>query len=180
MRGSTAAVRLRAGAAIYYSEMLQRLLKTLHEIGAIGVVGSFAAYIVLVATAPTQSMVAYAAVRQGIAAIAKWLLVPSLGIVLISGLLAIAANRAYKNAGWAWVKALLGISMFEGTLLTVGAGARHAAELSAAAAAGQGDPAQLAAVLHGEWGGLWLLLSLSIVNILLAVWRPRLSRKTSE
>jgi hypothetical protein len=159
--------------------MLSKILKTLHEIGAIGVVGSFAAYIVLVATAPTQSLIAYAAVRQGIAAIAKWLLVPSLAVVLVSGLLALAANRAYANAGWAWAKALLGISMFEGTLLTVGAGARHAAELSAAAAAGQGDPALLAGVLHSEWSGLWLLLSLSIVNVLLAVWRPRLSRQTA-
>lgn len=158
--------------------MLSKILKTLHEIGAVGVVGSFAAYIVLVATAPTQSLVAYAAVREGIAAIAKWLLVPSLGVVLISGLLAIAANRAYANAAWAWVKALLGVSMFEGTLLTVGAGARHAAELSAAAAAGQSDPAQLAEVLHSEWSTLWVLLSLSIVNILLAVWRPRLTRQT--
>jgi hypothetical protein len=51
--------------------------------------------------------------------------------------------------------------------------------LSAAAAAGQGDPAQLAGVLHSEWSGLWLLLSLSIVNVLLAVWRPRLSRQTA-
>jgi hypothetical protein len=159
--------------------MLSKILKTLHEIGAVGAVGSFAAYIVLVATAPTQSLVAYAAVRQGIAAIAKWLLVPSLALVLISGLLGIAANRAYANAGWAWVKALLGVSMFEGTLLTVGAGARRAAELSAAAAAGQGDPAQLAEVLHGEWGSLWLLISLSLINILLAVWRPRLSRRTA-
>jgi len=160
-------------------QMLRKFLKTLHEIGAIGVLGSFAACLVLVATAPKQPLVAYAAVRQSIAAITQWLLVPSLAVVLISGLLAIAANRAYVDAGWAWVKALLGISMFEGTLLTVGAGARHAAELSAAAASGQADPAQLAEVLHSEWSTLWLLLSLSIINILLAVWRPRLTRRTA-
>jgi len=45
---------------------------------------------------------AYAAVLQGIASITQWLLIPSLAIVLISGLLAIAANDAYKNAAWAW------------------------------------------------------------------------------
>jgi len=152
---------------------LKRVLKLLHEIAATGVLGSLAACIVLVATAPTRSLVAYAAVRHGIAAIVSWLLVPSLALVLISGLLAIAANDAYKNAGWAWVKALLGISLFEGTLLTVGGSARQAAELSARAASGEGDATLLAQVLHTEWGGLWMLLALSIANIVLAVWRPR-------
>jgi hypothetical protein len=158
------------------SAMLRRSLKLLHEIGAIGVMGSFAACIVLLLTAPRESMVAFAAVLAGIAAIAKWLLVPSLAAVLISGMLAIAATDAYKNAGWAWVKALLGISVFEGTLLTVGANARHAAELSALAVAGEGDAAELARVLHTEWGGLWILMAVSAVNIVLAVWRPRLVR----
>jgi len=87
------------------SPILKRLLKILHEIGAIGVVGSFAACIVLLNKTPTPSLIAYATMRQGIAAIAQWLLLPSLGIVLISGLLAMAADNVYKNAAWAWIKA---------------------------------------------------------------------------
>lgn len=156
--------------------MIGKLLKSLHEIGAIGTVGSFGASIVLLVTAPTTSPTGFAAVLQGIAAISKWLLVPSLAIVLISGLLAIAANEAYKSAAWAWVKALLGIGTFEGTLITVGSSARRAAELAALAAAGHGDPAQLAQVLRTEWGGLFILSALALVNIVLAVWRPRLYR----
>jgi hypothetical protein len=156
--------------------MLGRSLKWLHEVGAIGTLGSFAACIVLLATAPTTSPVAFAAVMQGIAAIAKWLLVPSLAIVLLSGLLAIAATEAYMNAAWAWVKALLGIGVFEGTLLTVGSSAQHASELSALAVLGSGDPAQLAQILRTEWGGLWIQAALALVNIVLAVWRPRLYR----
>jgi hypothetical protein len=159
---------------------MRRLLKFLHEIGAVGVMGSLAACLVLIATAPKNSWVAYAAVRQGIAAIAQWVLVPSLALALISGLLAIAANTAYTNAAWAWVKALLGISMFEGTLLTVGAGARRAAEISALAASGHGDPAELATVLRSEWGTLWLLMAVAVVNIILAVWRPRLFRRSGD
>ncbi len=154
--------------------MLRKLLKLLHEIGAIGVLGSFAACTVLIAKTPTHSPIEYAAVRQGVAAITQWLLVPSLAIVLVSGLLAIAATDAYKDAGWVWVKALLGISMFEGTLVTVGSGARQAAELSAQAASGQVVTAQLMQVLHSEWSSLWLLMTLSVANIVLAVWRPRL------
>ncbi len=158
---------------------MKRLLKALHELGAVGVIGSFAACIVLIGTTPARPLIGYAAVRHGIAAITQWLLVPSLALVLISGLLAIAANDAYKNAGWAWLKAILGISLFEGTLSTVAASARHAAELSALAAAGPTDPAQLADVLRTEWGGLWLLLALSLANIVIAVWRPRLRRTAS-
>jgi hypothetical protein len=154
----------------------RRSLKALHEIGSIGVMGGLAACLVLVATAPTESAVAYAAVRQGIAALVKWLIVPSLGITLLSGLLAIAATDAYINAGWAWFKAVLGISMFEGTLLTVGGSARKAAEFSAQVAAGQGDPALLAEAVRTEWGGLWILTVLCLVNIVLAVWRPRFHR----
>ena len=157
--------------------ILRRLLKILHEIGAIGVAGSFAACIVLLNKTPTPSLIAYAALRQGIAAIAQWLLLPSLGIVLISGLLSIAANNIYKDAAWAWIKALLGISVFEFTLMTINASARQAAELATLAVSGQSDPAQMAEVLRAERGGLWLLLSLSAANIVLAVWRPRIYRQ---
>jgi hypothetical protein len=93
--------------------MVRQLLKALHEIGAIGTLGSFAACIVLLASSSSESLVARAAVLQGIASIAKWLMVPSLAMVLVSGLLAIAATEAYKNAAWAWVKALLGIGTFD-------------------------------------------------------------------
>jgi len=156
--------------------MLSRLIKFIHELGAIGVIGAFAADLVLIRYSPTDSLVGYAAVRQGIAAISQWLLVPSLALTLISGLLAFAATEAYKNAGWAWTKALLGISMFEGALLTVAASARHAAELSALAASGHPDPAQLAEVLRTERGGIWVLLFVAILNVVIGVWRPRFTR----
>ncbi len=160
--------------------MLKRLLKILHEIGAVGVMGAFAACLVLIVKGPTQPLVAYAAVRQAIASITQWLLLPSLVLVLLSGLLAIAVTSAFHNAAWAWVKALLGLSVFEGTLVTINASARRAAELAAMAASGQGDPAQLAQTLRTEWGGLWLMLALSLINIVLAVWRPRMYRVSRE
>lgn len=156
--------------------MLRRLIKLLHEIGAIGVIGAFAGCLVLIVAAPSDSPVAYAASRQGVLHLCRWLLVPSLALVIISGLLSIAVNEAYKDAGWAWVKALLGISMFEGTLLTVVSSARQAAELSAQAVTGAGDAARLAQVLRTEWGGLWVLLFVALANIVLAIWRPRFIR----
>ena len=160
---------------------LRKLIKLLHEIGAVGVLGAFGALLVLIATAPApESLIEYAACRQCIAAVSRWLLVPSLGLVLVSGLLAMVANDAYIDAGWAWLKALLGLSMFEGSLVTVAGSARHAAELSALARSGHGDPVQLAQVLHTEWGGLCLMLALALANMLLAVWRPRFSLELQD
>jgi hypothetical protein len=158
--------------------MYRRLLKALHALGAIGFMGSLAACLVLVANTAVEPTPSFAAIRHGIALINKWLLTPSLLLVLVSGLLAIAASDAYKNAGWAWMKALLGIVTFEGTLLTIVGTGRKAAEQATAAAAGQSDAmTQLAGLLRTEWGALWLMLALGLVNIVLAIWRPRLSRR---
>lgn len=66
------------------------------------------------------------------------------------------------------MKALLGLGVFEATLVTVGASTRQA-ELAAAAA----DPDLLASVLHSERNTLLMLLGISVANVVLAVWRPR-------
>jgi hypothetical protein len=73
---------------------------------------------------------------------------------------------------------LLGIVTFEGTLLTIVGTGRKAAEQATAAAAGQAEAMTLVAgLLRTEWGALWLMLALGLVNIVLAIWRPRLSRR---
>lgn len=161
-------------------DALKKPMKALHEIGAIGVTGSFAVCLFLFTTAPKTSLNAYVVTSQAIASIAQWLLVPSLGLVLLSGLLAMIFNSAYLEAGWAWLKAFLGISIFEGTLQTVVAGTRRAAELSALAASGHSDPAQLLQVLRTESNGLRLLLILCLGNIALGVWRPKFSLTVPE
>ena len=158
--------------------MYGRLFKALHMLGAIGFMGGLASCLVLVANTAAEPTASFASIRHAIALINKWLLTPSLVLVLVSGLLAIAASDAYKNAGWAWMKALLGIVTFEGTLMTIVGNGRRAAEHASAAAAGQADAmAQVAATLRTEWGALWVMLGLGVVNIVLAVWRPRFGRR---
>jgi hypothetical protein len=146
--------------------------KALHDIAAIGFGGAMAACLVINLVANRASPAEFAAARHAFAAIAQYVLVPSMAVVVVSGLIALAATRAHRDAGWAWLKALLGLSVFEATLLVVGS-SRPQAELAAAAT----DPALLDALLRSERNTLWLLIALSVVNVLLAVWRPRLSVK---
>jgi hypothetical protein len=138
--------------------------------------GALAVELVLVLRSRGLSPVAYASARQGILSVAQWLLLPSLTLVLFTGLMAMAATPAYQNAGWAWVKTLLGVSVLEGTLGGVIGPAKDAARLSAEALTGAGDAVNLRDALRHEWGGLWVMLALSILNVALSIWRPRLSR----
>lgn len=144
--------------------------KALHEVASIGYGGALAACLVINAAADRRSAAEFVAGRHLFAAIAHWLLVPSMAVVVVSGLLALAGTRAYQDAGWAWVKALLGLSVFEATLVIVGSSRREADLLAATV-----DPAVLDGLLRAERNTLWLLVALGVVNVVLAVWRPRLT-----
>ena len=89
--------------------------------------------------------------------------------------MAIAFNHGYQNAGWAWLKLATGILIFEGALRVQGS-MQDEADRSAKALAGQVDPATLAASLGAERLTLWLLLVIATANVVLGVWRPRLTR----
>lgn len=146
--------------------------KALHEIASISFGGGLAACLVINLLADRSSAAEFAAARRLFAAVAQYVLITSMAVVVVSGLIALMATRGYQEAGWAWLKALLGLSVFEATLVVVGSSRRHA-ELVAATT----DPAVLDALLRSERNTLWLLIILSIANVVLAVWRPRLTVK---
>jgi len=155
---------------------VRRLLKFLHTMGAIGLMGALASLLVLMSFAPPPSSLAgYAMVRGAMAAIAAWILVPSFALTLIAGLLAIAANRGFHNVGWAWLKAAMGILIFAGGLHAL-APIQEEVERSAGALAGQLDPWAIVGFPAGEQGTLWVLLAVSTANVVLGIWRPRLVR----
>jgi hypothetical protein len=125
----------------------------------------------------------FLAARQIFSATAKFVLVPAMAVVMLSGLTALtaltalaalAATRGYRDAGWAWLKALLGMNVFAATLLLAGS-AGHPAEIAAALSAN--DLATLQGLLRSERITLWLLIVLVVVNVVLAVWRPKLAFK---
>ncbi len=159
---------------------LRRTLKFLHSVGGAGMIGALGAMLALLTVTPDPtSLEEYAVMRQAIGQVAKYLLFPSLAVVLVSGLFAMAANPGFHNAGWAWAKLGLGIIMFEGTLFSVQGPAERMALETQRALAGEVDPATLEAMVVGEWGSLWVILSVAVANVALAIYRPRFSRKPS-
>ncbi len=155
---------------------MRHLLKFLHTMGAIGLMGAMASLLVLLAWAPPPSALAeYASIRGAMGAIATWIFYPSLGLTLVAGLLAIAFGRAFHNAGWAWAKAATGILVFESGFVGVIGPMQQEAEHSALALAGKFDPALLATTLDAERNTLWILLAVSTANVVFGIWRPRLS-----
>ncbi len=156
---------------------VRRTLKFLHTIGAIGLMGAMAALLVLLGIAPPPTELSgYALIRGAMGAIATWIFFPSLALTLIAGLLAIAFNRGFQNAGWAWAKAASGVLVFEAGFVGILGPMQREAEQSAKALAGQIDPATLATTLTAERGTLWLLLIVSVANVIFGIWRPRLTR----
>ena len=106
--------------------------------------------------------------------IASWILLPSMGLTLIAGLLAMAVHRGFHNAGWAWAKLVTGVLIFEGSLVGIVGPLQEQADLSARALAGEVDHGALAAAGAGQ-GPLWVLLAVATANVVLGIWRPRLT-----
>ena len=157
--------------------MLRRLLKFLHTMGAIGLMGAMASLLVMLGFAPAPTSLAeYALLRAAMGGIATWIFLPSLALTLIAGLLAIAVNRSYHDAGWALAKLATGVLIFEYGLLAVQGPMQQEATLSARALAGEIDAATLAKTVNAEWNSLWVLLAVATANVVLGVWRPRFIR----
>jgi hypothetical protein len=152
-------------------------MKFMHTIGAIGLMGTIACLLVLLSFTPAPaSLSEYAVMRAAMGGIATWIFLPSLALTLVAGLLAMGVNRAYQSAGWAWAKLASGILVFEWGFAAIQGPMQQEAELSARALAGEIDPATLGGSLGAEWGSLWVLLTVAAANVILGIWRPRLTR----
>jgi hypothetical protein len=152
-------------------------MKFLHTIGAIGLMGAMACLIVLLGFVPKPaSLSEYALITGAMSGVVTWVFFPSLALTLIAGLLAIAVNRAYHSAGWAWAKLATGILIFEWGFTAILGPMQEEAELSAHVLAGGADASALAASLAAQRTSLWVLLAVAAANVVLGIWRPRLTR----
>lgn len=156
---------------------MRKTSKLLHTLAAAGLIGGLGCYMIMLVFAPQQTPETYADLRQSIAAISNYVLLPSLAIALISGLLSMAVHRPFLDKGWAWVKAALGILMFKGVLTIVGAKADYAAIVARRIAEGEPASELLQRALAYEWYALIAIMALSVANVVLGIWRPRLSRQ---
>lgn len=151
-------------------------MKFLHTMGAIGLMGAMLCLVVLLGFAPAPTSLAeYALMRAAMGGIATWIFMPSLALTLIAGLLAIGVNKAYHSAGWAWAKLASGILVFEWGFTAILGPMQEAAESTARALAGEVDVATLSVSLSAERNSLWVLLAVATANVILGIWRPRLT-----
>jgi hypothetical protein len=157
---------------------MRKTLKFLHTVAACGMVGAVLGYgLVLIGTGEDTPR-AYADMRQTVSALANYLLLPSMGVALLTGFLAIAWHRPFHDLGWVWIKAALGLSVFEATLVTIQAKANRAGEVASRIVAGEAGPDELAAAITNEWAALAAILALVLAQIALGIWRPRILRRT--
>lgn len=156
---------------------MRKTMKILHSLAACGIIGGLLVYMILLAAAPHDTPAGYADLRKSISLISDYVLLPSLALVLVSGLLSMVVHQPFLDRRWAWAKAALGILMFKGVFTIVGAKADHAVVIAEKVASGEGTVQALESALAYEWHTLWLVMALSVANVVLGVWRPRLERR---
>lgn len=156
---------------------MRQAMKFLHSVASCGIIGALAAYMIILLTISDTAPADYAQARHVISRLCDLVIVPSMALALVTGLLSMAVHRPYQDKRWAWVKALLGIGMFESTLAITQSKAHYATELARKIASGEPQVDALRAALHSEWTTLWAIMAISIANVALGVWRPRLGRR---
>lgn len=157
----------------------RKLVKIGHTVASAGLVGGLLAYIALLSVNAPETAGGYEQLRASIKVISDWVIFPSLAIALISGILAMVVHTPFQDRGWVWIKAALGILMFKGVLTIVSAKATYAAAIAADITAGAAAPDALDELLRLEWGTLWVVLAITVANIVLGVWRPRIVKFAS-
>jgi hypothetical protein len=158
---------------------MRKAVKILHSLASCGLIGGLAAYMVVLVWSPQATPSQYADMRQAIAAISNYILVPSLGVALVTGLVAMMVQRAFQEMRWVWVKALLGFAMFEATLAVIQGKANEGLSLAQKVATGAETAEALKVALSSEWTSLYAIMALSLAQVILGVWRPALYRRKS-
>lgn len=155
---------------------MRKLIKILHTVSACGLIGGVGCYMLLLVIGPQGTPEAYADLRRSIAVISDYVLLPSLAVALVSGLLSMVVHQPFLDKGWVWIKAAMGILMFKGVLTIVSAKADHAAAVSQRIAEGTAPADALDSLLVLEWYTLLAVMVLSLANVVLGIWRPKIMR----
>lgn len=152
-------------------------IKFLHTLASCGLIGALLGYMFVLVYMVQDTPAAYADMRRMISLISSYVLLPSLGIALVTGIVSMVVHKAFLDTRWAWLKAVFGLSMFEATLAIVQAKANAAAQEADKIRDGGGEAGLLAEIIANEWLALGIIMALSIAQIALGVWRPRFARR---
>ncbi|MFN3891784.1 MAG: DUF2269 family protein [Beijerinckiaceae bacterium] len=156
---------------------MRKTIKIFHSLASCGLVGGLAAYMIVLLWAPQATAAQVADMRATIAALSNYILVPSLGVALVTGLVAMMVQRAFQGMRWVWVKAVLGLAMFEATLAVIQGKANFGLETARKVAEGTETVEALEAALSSEWTALSAIMALSLAQVILGVWRPALKKR---
>lgn len=155
-------------------------VKFLHTLSSCGLIGALLGHMLILWHAPQATVEQYATLRETISQIARFILVPSLGVSLVSGLIALLVHQHYQSRRWVWVKAVMGFLMFESTLAVTQSKAVAAADFASRIARGENvaeTQRLLAEAIQSEWTVLYALMALSLAQMALGIWRPKLQFK---
>ncbi|MDG1066315.1 MAG: hypothetical protein P8O91_08870 [Luminiphilus sp.] len=158
---------------------MRKALKFCHTLGGVGLLGTFLTLTIVLAILPdpSQDIHGYAVLTELVDRLARWVLLPSLTLTLVSGLLSIGAVTAFHSAGWAWLKLATGVVMFEGTLLAVQGPIQREANLTRQFLSGDLEASALAISFDTISYSIIVLGSVALANVVLGIWRPRLGRR---
>jgi hypothetical protein len=134
---------------------VRKAMKLLHTIASCGLVGGLLALIILLVAPPQE---ARAVDVNAIGYLSRYLIFPSLAVVLVTGLLAMVVHRPFQEMRWVWVKVFLGVTVFEAALGVITRASDNSALVDTRAAIYE----------------IGALLLLAFANVILAIWRPRL------
>jgi len=147
--------------------MLVRAIKAVHTLSAIGLMGAVAACVVLRFRGPAVAGPGYVEVCHAIDQLYVWLIFPSTLVCIASGFASMVSHKPYWNALWAWAKGASGLAVMNFAFRMQNVALEVATPQSLA------DRAELDRLLATEWSGLWVLLALSLFNVVVGIWRPR-------
>ncbi len=157
---------------------MRKLMKFFHTAGSLGVAGGLAAFMLILHFGPPVGVTAeYANLRNSVDALSSYIILPSMAVVMLSGVLSMAVHFPFQSATWVWIKLLVGFLILESMLATIDAPARDAAAAAREALLGNLSADELSSSVNDRWFAWWVLLSLALGNVGLAIWRPRFRGK---
>lgn len=157
--------------------MFRHLIKIVHLLALAGFVGGLASTLLLSDFADNAPPSLLAALRMSVASLGESLVVPSLVLMVLSGMLLVVARPQLVRARWVWAKAVLTAVIAIVALGVVHPAITRAAILAAEGALGTPTLNEMSRAFSAERIGGLVVLVLSAVAVVLAVWRPRLGQR---